>query len=350
MISKTEIQLYDKNNMFDVLAGFPEQLDEAFIIGSSLNPPASLGNVNNIIISGLGGSAVGGDLLRSYLQYEIKIPVSVNRNYYLPAYADENTLVIISSYSGGTEETISAYDDAKEKGCKIAVISSGGKISIMAENDGYFLIKIPKGFQPRCALAFSFVPLLMLMIKLGFVNQRDDEIRSLIERTKMKSIEYTTIDDTKNPAISLAQHIEGKIPVVYSSNDVLDVVNYRWRGQIAENSESLAFGNYLPEMNHNEIVGWRKNPEILRKFVLIYLTDREDNPRILKRIEIMKEIIRPFREIELAIESEGNTKLERIFDLIYLGDWISFYLAILYKADPSEIENINVLKNRLTDI
>ena len=187
------------------------------------------------------------------------------------------------------------------------------------------------------------------MVKLGFVKPRDEEITALIERTGFKSLEYSTIDDTKNPSIRLAQHIEGKIPVIYSSNDLLDVVNYRWRGQFAENSETLAFGNLLPEMNHNEIVGWRKNPEILRKFVIIYLTDREDNPRILKRMNIMKEIIRPYRDIELAVESEGNTKLERIFDLIYLGDWISFYLAIINKADPSEIENINILKNKLTD-
>lgn len=349
MITKTEVQLYDKKNMFDVLAKFPEQMNEAFAIGNNLNPPVELNNVNKIIITGLGGSAVGGDLLRSYLQYEIKIPVAVNRNYFLPEYADKHTLVIASSYSGGTEETLSAYEDAKSKGCKIAVISSGGKLSLMAENDRYYLIKIPKGYQPRCALAYSFIPLLMLMIRLGFVKPRDEEISALIERTGFKSLEYSTIDDTKNPAIRLAQHIEGKIPVIYSSNDLLDVVNYRWRGQFAENSESLAFGNLLPEMNHNEIVGWRKNPEILRKFVIIYLTDREDNPRILKRMNIMKEIIRPYREIELAVESEGNTKLERIFDLIYLGDWISFYLAILYKADPSEIENINILKNKLTD-
>lgn len=350
MITKTEIQLYDKKDMFDVLAKFPEQMEEAFNIGGNLNPPEELGNVNKIIITGLGGSAVGGDLLRSYLQYEIKIPISVNRNYFLPAYADENTLVITSSYSGGTEETLSAYEDAKSKGCKIAVISSGGKLSAMAENEGYYLIKIPAGYQPRCALAYSFIPLLMLMVKLAFVKERDKEIAALIERTRFKSMEYTTIEETKNPAISLAQHIKGKIPIIYSSNDLLDVVNYRWRGQFAENSESLAFGNLLPEMNHNEIVGWRKNPEILRKFVIIYLTDREDNPRILQRMNIMKDIIRPFREVELSVESEGNTKLERIFDLIYLGDWISFYLAIIYKADPSEIENINILKNKLTDI
>jgi glucose/mannose-6-phosphate isomerase len=350
MITKTEIEIYDKKNMFDVLGNFPAQIEEAFAIGSGINPPEELKSVNKIIITGLGGSAVGGDLLRSYLQYEIKLPIFVNRNYHLPSFADNTTLVIASSYSGGTEETLSAYEDAKSKGCKILCISSGGQLSLMAENDGYYVIKIPKGYQPRCALAFSFIPLLMLMVKLGFITERDNDIKGLINHIHEKSLQYTTVEEQRNSAIRLAHHIEGKIPVIYSSADILDVVNYRWRCQFNENSESMAFGNVLPEMNHNEIVGWRKNPEILRKFVLIYLTDREDNPRILKRMNIIKEIIRPYRELELAIESEGNTKLERIFDLIYLGDWISFYLAILYKADPSEIENINMLKSKLIDI
>jgi glucose/mannose-6-phosphate isomerase len=349
-MTKNEVQLFDKSNMFEVLANFPAQLEEAFAIGSAITLPDELKSVDNIIITGLGGSAVGGDLLRSYLQYDIKLPIIVNRNYNLPAFADKNTLVIVSSYSGGTEETLSAYEDAKSKGCKILCISSGGQLSNMADNEGYYIIKLPKGYQPRCALAFSFIPLLMLMVKLGFISERDSDIKGLISRMKEKSAQYITVDEDNNPSIKLAHHIEAKIPVIYSSADILDVVNYRWRCQLNENSETLAFGNLLPEMNHNEIVGWRKNPEILRKFVTIYLKDRDDNPRIQKRMEIMKEIIKPYRELELTIESEGNTKLERIFDLIYLGDWISFYLAIFYKADPSEIENINILKSKLTDI
>lgn len=349
MITKKDIEHYDKLNMFSVLENFPKQLDEAFGIGSEINPPEELRSVKNIIITGLGGSAVGGDLLRSYLQYEVKVPILVNRNYHLPAFADSNTLVIASSYSGGTEETLSAYADAKSKGCKILCISSGGQLSEIAAGEGYYVIKLPKGYQPRCALAFSFIPLLMLMYKLGFIGDKESDIRGLISRMSDKSMQYTTLDEETNTSISIAKHIDGKIPVIYSSADILDVVNYRWRCQLNENSETLAFGNFLPEMNHNEIVGWKKNPEILRKFVTVYLKDREDNPRIMKRMDIMKEIIKPYRETELTIESEGNTKLERIFDLIYLGDWISYYLAILYNDDPSEIENINILKRKLTE-
>jgi glucose/mannose-6-phosphate isomerase len=136
---------------------------------------------------------------------------------------------------------------------------------------------------------------------------------------------------------------------VYSSEDLLDVVAVRWKGQFNENSKSLAFCGYLPEMNHNEIVGWQENSEILRNFAVIYLTDKEDNPKILSRIAVTKELIEPYRGIEMDISAEGSSRLERLFDLIYLGDWISFYLAILYKVDPTVIEKINILKSKLAE-
>ena len=331
------------------LLSFPGQINEAYEIGTWINPPEKLRNANKIIVTGLGGSAIGGDLLRSYLQYEINLPVYVNRNYFLPAFADENTLVIVSSYSGDTEETLSAYEDAKAKNCMIVCITSGGKLSIMAENDGYLVIKVPKGYQPRCALAYSFFPLLMLLAKLQFISERNSEITNLIRYITEKSDSYSMLSEN-NHSIKLAQHLKGKIPIIYSSNDLLDIVNYRWRCQIEENAECLAFGNVLPEMNHNEIVGWRKNEEILRNFAVIFLKDKGDNPRIIKRLEITKNIIDAYAGAAIQIESEGSTKLERIFDLVYLGDWISYYLAILYKADPSEIENINILKHKLTEI
>lgn len=349
MITHAEIKILDKSNMFEVLAGFSKQITESCEIGSNINPQEKLRNAKNIIITGLGGSAVGGDLLRSYIQYEIKVPLYINRNYYLPSFADENTLVIVSSYSGETEETLSAYEDAKEKNCMIVCISSGGRLSVIAENDGHLVIKLPKGYQPRCALAYSFFPLLILLAKLQFIAERDSEITNLIKYISEKSDSYTLLNEN-NHSIKLALHLKGKIPIIYSSNDLLDIVNYRWRCQIQENAECLAFGNVLPEMNHNEIVGWRKNEGILRNFAVVFLKDKEDNQRIVKRLEITKNIIDDYAGTAIQIESEGTTKLVRIFDLIYLGDWVSYYLAILYKADPTEIENINILKHKLTEI
>jgi glucose/mannose-6-phosphate isomerase len=349
MISNSDIQLHDSQKMFGVLASFSGQLKEAFAIGSGIVIPENIKDVSNIIVTGLGGSAIGGDLLRSYLQYELNVPMQVNRNYYLPAYANSSTLVIVSSYSGGTEETLSAYGDAKKKGCRIVCVSSGGKLSVMAENDGYLVIKVPKGYQPRCALAFSFIPMLMLLVKLGIIQGRDAQINDLIGFISEKSAGYTTLEPQDNPAIRIADHLKGKIPVIYSSNDLLDIVNLRWRGQFAENAKTLAFGNYLPEMNHNEIVGWQENSDFLRNFAVLFLLDKEDNPRIIRRQKITREILEPYRGLDIQVESEGNSRLERIFDLVYLGDWISYYLAILCKVDPSPIEKINILKNKLME-
>lgn len=348
-MTETEIKLYDNFNLFSVNRAFGEQIEEALIIGSNLEPDEALKDINNIIISGLGGSAIGGDLLRSYLHYECKIPIYVNRNYLLPEYADENTLVIICSYSGDTEESLSAYEDAVRRGCKIVCSTSGGKLIVLAETQNRLLIKLPRGYQPRCALAYSFFPMLMLLNKLGLVSDNTDAILKVINLVKRRAEQYSLIDEKKNNAIRIAKHLQGKIPVIYSSSDLLDIANLRWRSQMEENAKCLAYGNLLPEMNHNEIVGWQQNPDLTKNFAVIALYDREDNPSITKRMHITLDVIKDNRGPQIEIDGEGETKLERIFDVIYLGDWVSFYLAIYYKTDPTPIEKINILKNKLME-
>ncbi len=348
-MTESEIKLYDNFNLFQVTADFPHQIEEAVIIGSNLQPAADLKDIESIIICGMGGSAIGGDLLRSYLLYECKIPIYVNRNYRLPAFANEKTLVVISSYSGNTEETLSSFDDAVEKGCKIVCSTSGGKALVMAEAQNRLTIKVPKGYQPRCALAYSFFPLLMLFSKLGLIEDKLDIIVRIIDLMKKRSEQLSLVDETKNNALRIAKHLQGKIPVIYSSCDLLDIANLRWRCQIEENAKCLAYGNFLPEMNHNEIVGWQQNPEITKNFAVIALFDKDDNPRITKRLNITLDVIKDHRGMQVEIDGEGETTLERIMDIIYLGDWVSFYLAIFYKVDPFPIEKINILKNKLME-
>ncbi|MGH2574974.1 MAG: bifunctional phosphoglucose/phosphomannose isomerase [Ignavibacteria bacterium] len=348
-MTNREVSIYDSSDMFQVLADFNEQIDEAYNIGQSFNPPGDFRDVNKIIISGLGGSAIGGDLLRSVLWYELKIPIYVNRNYKIPSFADKSTLTIISSYSGNTEESLSAYNEAKDYNCKIICLSSGGNLSLLAENDGNLLIKIPKGYQPRCALGYSFIPLLILMFKLGFISNKSRDILRIRDSIKNRSKLYTNFDDSQNYALKIAKLLKGKLPVIYSSSDLLDVVNLRWRCQISENSKTLAFGNLLPEMNHNEIVGWQENPALLKNLAVISLIDKEDHVRIQKRNEITIKLISDLAALAIELDGEGESKLERIFDLIYLGDWVSFYLAILNKIDPTPVEKINFLKNKLME-
>lgn len=347
-MNNNEIKLYDKSNMFEVLSGFGEQVRQALEIGESISINKDNFKFNKIIISGLGGSAIGGDLLRSYCLYESPVPVFINRNYKLPSYADTSTLVILSSYSGNTEETLNSYSEALERHCSIICISSGGKLSFLAETNNNLLIKIPRGLQPRCALGYSFFPLLILMNKLGLISDKSNRINSVISRLNHRSSQYTNLDENLNNALKIANYLEGKIPVIYSSIDFFDIVNLRWRGQMGENAKTLAFGNLLPEMNHNEIVGWQENQELLKKIAVIALRDKEDNAPIKKRMDISLDMIKQYASLILQVEGEGENLLERIFDVIYLGDWVSYYLAIINKTDPTPVEKINFLKNKLS--
>jgi glucose/mannose-6-phosphate isomerase len=348
MINSDTIKKIDNSKMFDVLKNFPSQVEDAVnIAGKADLKKFDTKEINNIIITGLGGSAIGGDLIRSYTNYEIKFPVSVNRNYILPRYADKNTLVIISSYSGNTEETISAYQDAIKRNCRIICISSGGEVEKMASKNNHILIKVPKGYQPRCAIGYSFFSLLILFSRLKFISDKKEEIKKTIELIKLNSQKYTDINADDNTAIYLANIIKNHLPIIYSSADILDIVNLRWRGQFSENAKILAYGNYYPEMNHNELVGWNKNEEILKKLIVIMFRDTDDNDRIKIRMDITKKTFEKFASEILEIGGNGNSRLERIFDLIYLGDWVSYYVAILNEVDPTPVDVIENLKKEL---
>ena len=340
----------DKDNMFDVLKNFHKQIKDAVQIAEKIDVTSiDTSGINNIVANGLGGSAIGGDFARSYTTYEIAVPTFVNRNYSLPSFVNSNTLSIISSYSGNTEETNSAYNEAIKRNCKIICISSGGSVEKTALENKHLLVKIPGGLQPRCALGYSFFTLIIILSKLGFIKILSSDIDAVISNIERKSVLYTEFNSEENLAIKLANELKGKLPIVYSSVDILDVVNLRWRGQLSENAKVLAYGNFLPEMNHNELVGWKLNEDILKKIVVLMLEDDEDNERIKLRMEITSEIMKKYADNIIKIKGEGNKRLERIFDLVYLGDWVSYYLAILNKIDPTPVEAINFLKNKLTE-
>ena len=340
----------DKENMFDVLKNFHNQIKDAVQIAEKIDVTSiDTSGINNIVVNGLGGSAIGGDFARSYTTYEIAVPIFVNRNYSLPSFVNSDTLSIISSYSGNTEETNSAYNEAIKRNCKIICISSGGSVEKTALDNKHLLVKIPGGLQPRCALGYSFFTLIILLSKLGFIKILSSDIDAVISNIERKSVLYTEFNSEENLAIKLANELKGKLPIVYSSVDILDVVNLRWRGQLSENAKVLAYGNFLPEMNHNELVGWKLNEDILKKIVVLMLEDDEDNERIKLRMEITSGIMEKYADNIIKLKGEGNKRLERIFDLVCLGDWVSYYLAILNKIDPTPVEAIDFLKNKLPE-
>jgi glucose/mannose-6-phosphate isomerase len=342
-----DISRIDRSNMFALLRDFPAQVREALVIGANADIRLRTTGIRNIVVCGLGGSAIGGDLLRSYLATELRIPFSVNRMYTLPKYVGPDTLVIISSYSGNTEETNAAHREALKRKAKILCISSNGTTEKLAARARSPFVKIPGGLPPRTALAYSFFPLLLALVQLGFIKSRQKEIKETLALLDTKAGLYTSSDQTTNPAIVLAERLQHRIVICYSSTERFDTVNTRWRGQIAENGKALAFGHVLPEMNHNELVGWKVLEQEMREMQVILLRDKEDHPRVQMRMGITSEVLARFTDRVTEVWSEGNGLLARLFSLIYLGDWVSYYLAILHGEDPTPVAVIDYLKTSL---
>ncbi|MFN3135523.1 MAG: bifunctional phosphoglucose/phosphomannose isomerase [Candidatus Kryptonium sp.] len=354
MLSISDIRNYDKSDMFSKLVNFAQQVSEAVKIGEGAKVNFSIKKINKIVLTGLGGSAIAGDLLRSYLSDEIKVPIIVNRDYFLSKFVDENTLLIVSSYSGNTEETISAYNDGIKKKAKIICITSNGEVEKIALRKKHPVIKIPSGYPPRTALAYSFFPILIVLSRLGFVKNKKREINEAIKLIEAKSKIYSNPEHEENLAYKIAVRLVGSIPFIYTSTK-FDAVAMRWACQIEENSKMLAHFNILPELNHNEIVGWSGEvegsfKEILGRISVVILRDDYEYERVKYRIEITDDLIRPYAGEILNIYSEGKTMLARLFSQIYLGDWVSFYLAILNKVDPTPVKPIEYLKSELAKI
>lgn len=346
-LNREEIAAYDHSGMLERILGMSQQLQGAVEISRRVDWGAAASPPSAVCFGGMGGSAISGDLVRSYLQDRVHVPMAVSRYYSLPAFVNENTLVFLTSYSGNTEETLSAYDLAAQRQARIVCITSGGVLGERARADGCPVVAIPSGHPPRSALGYLTVPLLYGLMAAGCVTEDlESEIQATIEELgRLAEIYAPERDD--NLAKTIAHKLEGKIPLVYSSVQNFEAVGLRWKGQLSENSKVLAFANVFPELNHNEIVGWGPRRELSRLFQVIYLKDREDHPQIQKRMGITREIIEQHSEPVIEVESSGASRLARIFSLIFLGDMVSLYLAVLNRVDPTPVANIDLLKSKL---
>lgn len=343
------IKQIDRDNMLELLLDFPLQCKAAFDIAGHIKLPFEKYTFSKIIFAGLGGSAIGADLVRSYLYFESKIPIAVCRDYELPAYVDSSTLVFISSYSGNTEEALNVYKDALKKCGLIISISSGGALSEYAKNDKVTFIQIPKGLPPRCALGYLSIIPLCILAKLNLIKDVSLCIHQLIqvlEDLRNKSLN-PHIGQKDNIAKYVAAKIFNKFVVIYSNAIHFDVCATRLRCQLNENSKTLASSNLFPEMNHNEITGWQNPKKLFKKFVVVMLRDKDTYARIVKRMDVTSDILKKEGIEVLEIWSRGEDLLSRIFSLIYIGDFISYYLAILYGVDPTPVERIAYLKKEL---
>ena len=340
----------DKNDMYQSIWDFPENIIDAIELSENITLKNEYLDVNNIIIAGMGGSAIGGDVVYSLIKNEIKRPFIVNRGYDLPAWANSSSLIICSSYSGNTEETISILEKAKFLGARVIGITTGGVLESLCKNYKFDFVRIPSGLQPRAALAFSFIPLLYILKKTSLINvEVKDWLESSANLIRSKREEYS-VDKENNPVYKLAKKLYKKLPIIYADSEFLETVAIRLKGQICENSKILAYHSIYPEMNHNEIVGWENNKEFFSSYYVLWLMDEDMNDRNKSRQRIISEILSDLNVSQQEIMVDGDDFKERFLLLIHYGDWLSYWCAILHNTDPSPVKNIQILKDKLSKI
>ena len=326
--------------MKNLVQNFPKQLQEALNIAQAAKISAPK-KIDNILITGLGGSGIGGTNVAELAIKTSKVPVTISKDYFIPGFVSENTLVIVCSYSGNTEETISAMELAMQKKAQFVCITSGGKVKEIAEKNNFDLIIIPGGFPPRSCIGYSLVQLLHVfeakqIANLHYKKEVEAAIALLMEKEA----------DIKQKAKMFADKLHNKIPVIYSLGNT-EGLAVRFRQQINENSKMLCWHHVIPEMNHNELVGWAGGNKNLAVCVLRTSFDYERN---ITRLEINKEIFAKYTDTVFDIVAEGNSPLVQALYLIHITDWVSCYLADLKNIDPTEVKVIDFLKGALAKV
>ena len=327
--------------MKTLVANFSKQLSKAISIGNKAKLTAPKNKISNVLICGLGGSGIGGSIASELVVGNANVSINVTKGYFIPAYVNENTLVIISSYSGNTEETLNCMELAIEKNAKIVSVTSGGKVLEISKSKKFDHIVVPGGMPPRACLGYSLTQLFFILNFFGIIdNSYKAELEAAIKLIDAEESKIITA------AKNIAEKLNGKIPVIYTTT-YNEGIAIRFRQQLNENAKILCWHQVIPEMNHNELVGWtEKNDDFS---VLIFL-DKDEYSRNLARVEINKEVIKKYTSNITVVYSKGNSLIEKAIYLIHLGDWVSVILGELRGADLMEVNVINNLKSALAKI
>ena len=325
--------------MDKLIERFMDQLDEAVEIGRQANIQPASKDITHIYVAGLGGSGIGADFVSSFINDECPIPFVVRKGYHVPAFVGKNTLAIASSYSGNTEETLISYDQIKASGARIISVASGGKLIERTKADGYEFVQVPGNWpSPRACLGYSLTVQLWILHKLGFISDRSvNEIQGAAKLLRKES------ENIKQLAEKTAQQLHKHIPIIYAE-DRMEPVAVRFRQQINENSKALCWHHVIPEMNHNELVGWREKNSNL---AVLYFRNEDDYSRNALRMDINQSIIKEYTSNIINLHSKGSNQVERAMYFVHLGDWISWYLAQLRGMDALEVNVIDYLKGEL---
>lgn len=333
--------------MMDYLYELPEQFKMSLDMDINLADKYHQ-DYTNVLISGLGGSAIGGDILKDYAATSASIPIMVNRDYTIPAFVQEKTLFFAVSYSGNTEETISAYQAAQAQGAKIICITSGGKLADLAQQNGNLLLRVPSGLVPRAATGYLFAPLALTMGELGYLKGVKADLKeTYVVLEKLRSRINPDIDWGENEARVIARQFKETLPIIWGASGLSAAAALRWKAQINENAKCPAYCNLFPELNHNEIVGFETAKNIYENISIVILKDRFDPEQVKKRMKITQDILQNKVKNIIEVNSEGQSFLARFYSLVYLGDYVSLYLALEYGINPTPVKIIDYLKEQL---
>lgn len=327
--------------MKELIQNFPQQLEEALKIGQSYKFKNAVKPVANVVLTGLGGSGIGGSIVQNFVADKLKVPFVVNKDYALPKFVGPETLVIVCSYSGNTEETLDAMKQAIKAKATVVSITSGGEVAAISETNKLDCIVVPAGFPPRSCIGYSIVQILYVLRRYKLLKEKfDQDINASIELLKENT------KDLQKKAKTIAQKLNGKLPIIYSGAGY-EGLAIRVRQQFNENGKILCWHNAIPEMNHNELVGWRQKDD--NKVVLL-LRNEDDFERTKLRMEINKKVIKKYTPNIIELVSKGNSYWERIFYFIHLTDWVSVFIADLNGNDATEVQVINELKGALAKV
>ena len=355
---ESRINAIDKSNMLGIIERFPEFCNDALSLCKVLTFPKEVvlnrgksicyHTPHQVIVTGMGGSAIGGDILKDWLEDRVHVPIQVNREYHLPAYADCDSLVVAVSYSGNTEETLSSYMEAVERGCMTLSLSSGGLLEEFNKRLGLPLIKLPAGYPPRSAMPYLFFPIAVGIRKLGVAGWYESEVDEAIKVvTELREELKAATHSRKNPAKQLAMSLKGSLPMVCGYGPFKSIA-LRIKTQFNENSKTPAKAEYFSELNHNETVGWSEARQLTRLFSVVLIRSDDEPPEIRARIEITRGLVfdeGAYKVLEIYARGEG--KLAKMLSAMYVGDSSSVYLGVLYGFDPTPIPVIDELKKQL---
>ncbi|MDP3880328.1 MAG: bifunctional phosphoglucose/phosphomannose isomerase [Dehalococcoidales bacterium] len=342
-------QRLDAEGMLVHLRKMPESCQQAWRTALEFDLPSDYSQIEKVIILGMGGSAIGGDLLKSLATAEARVPLLVHRDYDLPAFTDARTLVIASSYSGRTEETLSAFDKALRTPARKLAITTGGDLADIAGQNGVPVLSIGYQAPPRAALPFSFLPVLAFLQRLGFIADKSADVTEMV--SVMRSLSARIKEDvplSANPAKRLATRLYRHLPVVYGGG-VLAEVAHRWKTQFNENAKAWSFYEVLPELNHNAVVGYHFPQELAPQIAVVLLRSASLFDRIKLRYDVTCQLLDQAKVGYEVIDADGNSPLSQMMSLVLFGDYVSCYLAFLYQIDPSPVAVIDYLKKKLAE-